>query len=164
MTKATAVKGMAAAKRASDAVGATPIMQPSSDATPIASAEASKAPRCGPPAKANFGHASRTTVPRPRQTIVQLQNAIADASGLPPEDAERFLNALRDVAARNLAQHGVFKLHNLGPMKMKRTPARQARTCSMFGKEVTVAAKPAGMKITMTAVDSLYDSVQAVES
>ena len=66
--------------------------------------------------------------------MVELQNAIADASGLPPKDVKCFLEALRDVAAKNLRETNVFKLHNVVLMRMRRIPARTAVAKLMFGK------------------------------
>ena len=101
--------------------------------------------------------------PRPNWTVAELQNVIADASGLSPKDAKCFLEALRDVAAKNLRETNVFKLHNVVLIRMRKTPPRNATTRIVFGKEVVLRAKPAGQKITAVAVKPLYDAVNAGE-
>ena len=138
-------------------------LQPAVDSPPVAKVVLPKAPR-GPPAKARGarpGAAAAKAVPRPKQTAAELQNAIADASGLPPKDAKRFLEALRDVAANNLRETNVFKLHNIVLIRMRKTSPRNAVTKAMFGKEVVLPARPAGQKITAVAVKLLYDAVNA---
>ena len=153
MTKAVAVKGIAAQAH-----------QPAADAPPSAKAAVPKALR-GPPAKARVrsGVAAAKCRPKPKQTMIELQNAIADASGLLPKDVKCFLEALSDVAAKSLRETNVFKLHKVVLIRMRKIPARNAVTRSMFGKEVVLPAKPAGQKITATAVKPLYDAVNAEE-
>ncbi len=131
MTKAAAVKGMA-----------VQALQPAADGPPVAKAVLPKAPR-GPPAKARGarpGAAAAKAAPRSKQTAAELQNAIADASGLPPKDAKRFLEALCDVVAKNLRETNVFKLHGVVLIRMRKTPPRRAVTRSIFGKEVVLPA------------------------
>ncbi len=138
-------------------------LQPAADGPPIAKAALRKALR-GPPAKApgaRRGAAAVKAAPRPKQTAAELQDAIADASGLPPKDVKCFLEALRDVAAKNLRDTNVFKLHGVVLIRMRKTPPRSAVTRSMFGKEVVLPAKPAGQKITAIAVKPFYDAVSA---
>lgn len=150
MTKTVAVKGMA-----------VKAPQPAADGPPVAKAVLTKSPG-GPPAKARGarpGAAAAKAIPRPKQTVAQLQNAIADASGLPPKDAKCFLEALRDVAAKALRETNVFKLHDVVLIRMRSTPARKAETRSLFGKELALSAKPAGQKITAVATKQLYGAV-----
>ena len=151
MTKAAAVK-----------VTAAQALQVAADGVPNVKAVVPKAPR-GPPAKARGARSGVVTkaIPRPKQTAADLHNAIADASGLPPKDAKRFLDALRDVAAKTLRETNVFKLHNIVLIRMRKTPARIATRRTMFGKEVVLPAKPAGHKITAVAVKQLYDAVNS---
>ena len=152
MTKAAAAKGMAAQA-----------LQPVANGPPVAKAISPK-PLRGPPAKARgarLGAAADKVSPRPKQTVAEFQNAIADASGLPPSSAKRFLEALRDVAAKSLRETNVFKLHHVVLIRMRKTPARDAVAKSLFGKEVVLPAKPAGHKITAVAMKPLYDAVVA---
>jgi hypothetical protein len=152
MTKTAAVKGMAVQE-----------LQPAVDAAPLAKAVLPRALR-GPPAKTRGrrpGAAAAEATPRSKQTVAELQNALADASGLPPKDAKRFLEALHHVAAKTLRKNNVFKLHNIVLMRMRKTPPRDAFTRVMFGKEVVLPAKPAGQKITAVVVKPLYDATTA---
>jgi len=150
MTKAAAVKGMA-----------VQALQPAVDGPPVAKAMLPKAPR-GPPAKAQGARPGAVVAkakPRPKQTAAELQNAIADASGLPPKDAKRFLEALCGVAAETLRETNVFKVPNMVIMRMRRTRARPVQTRAMFGKEVVLPARPAGTRITSLVVKPFYDAV-----
>ena len=54
------------------------------------------------PASSSNESKSQAAVPRPKQTVADLQNSISDASGLPASDVKKLLNALRDVIAKNL--------------------------------------------------------------
>eukprot|EP00973_Karenia_brevis_P057797 8041753-Karenia_brevis.AAC.1 len=79
MGKTLAVKGMAV-RGLESAVHGPPVEQ----------AALPKAPQ-GPPAKgrgARPGVAKAKPAPRPKQTAAELQNAIADASGLAPKDVK----------------------------------------------------------------------------
>jgi len=147
MTKAAAVKGMV-----------VQALQPTVDVPPIVQAALPK------PAKAQgvrLGAAAAKAAPRSKQTAAELQNAIADASGLPPKDAKRFLEALRDVAAKTLRETKVFKLHNVVLIRMRSKPPRNAGTRAMFGKEIVLPARPASQRITAMAVKPLYHAVRA---
>ena len=146
-------------------------LQPIADKHSIAKAAVPKAIR-GPPAKArgarprdakaqgvhSTGVATKTT-PKPKQTATKLQNDIADASGLLPQDAKKFLEALHDVAVKNIRDTSLFNLHGMVIIRMRTTPARSEKTKSILGKEVVLQAKPAGHKLTAIAVKPLYEAV-----
>ena len=158
MTKAVAVKGMA-----------VQAVQPAVDSPPVAKAVLPKttggppAKARGPPAKARGacpGAAAAKATPRPKQTEAQLQNDIADAAGLSPKDTKCFLEALRDVAAKTLRETNVFKVPGIVLIRMRYTPARKAGTKKLFGKDLTLLAKPAGQKITAVAMKQLYTAVE----
>merc|ERR1740120_136515 len=53
------------------------------------------------------------------------------------------LNTLADVASKEVAKTGVFSIPNLCRFKMRTKPATKAGKKEMFGKVVTVKAKPA---------------------
>ena len=140
MVKAAAVKGMAVRQ-----------LQPvlSNPVPAKAGAEGLE----GPPAKAAAKAKAAGKAPaRPRQSMSDLQNAIADKSGLPPKECKVFLEALRDVAAKTLRETSVFKLHNIVLVRMKKTAARNASTRSMFGKEVVLMFAEKSIPITNTAL------------
>eukprot|EP00973_Karenia_brevis_P087455 12125352-Karenia_brevis.AAC.1 len=80
--------------------------EPAVHGPPVEQAVLPKAPQ-EPPAKgrgARTGVAKAKLAPKPKQTAAELQNAIADASGLTPKDVKCFLDALRDVAAKSLRE------------------------------------------------------------
>jgi hypothetical protein len=119
----------------------------------------------GFPAKVRGGRAATAAAakgaPRPKQSAAELQNALADTSGLRPKDVKLFLEALRAVAAKRLCDTNVFKLHNIVLLRMKRTSPRNASWKTMFGKEAPLQAKPAGYKITAVATKQFYDAVSS---
>ena len=103
--------------------------------------------------------AAAKVVPRPKKSPAELQNAIADASGLEVEDVKCVLEALRDIAAQSLHDTNVFKLHNIVLIRMRTMPPRGAFMWKRFGKEKSLPAKPARQKITAVAAKSLYNAV-----
>eukprot|EP00973_Karenia_brevis_P095690 12428638-Karenia_brevis.AAC.3 len=117
MTKAVAVKGMAAKA-----------LQPAMSGPKVAKMASAKAPRgllaiAGKAyPKAVAGKATR----RAKQTVVELQNAVADASGLPPKDVKKLLEALCNAASKSLRDTNVFKLHGMVLIRMRKTPPRSA--------------------------------------
>ena len=83
-------------------------------------------------------------LPRRRSSASELQNAIADVSGLPLKDVKCLLDALRDVAAKSLRDTSVFKLRDIVSIRMQTIPPRMAVMRRMFsGEEIIVPAKPA---------------------
>ena len=96
----------------------------------------------------------------PKQSAADLQNAIADISGVLPKDVKVFLDTLRKVATQKLRETCVFKLHDIVLIRKKKIPERAERKRRMFGKEVVVPAKPAVERITVQVVKPLYTNVQ----
>ena len=154
MVKAAKVKGMAAKalqSKAQEHTSLPPAYPKEMHAPPPPSKEQ--------PASSSCESKSRAAVPRPKQTAADLQNSISDASGLPASDVKKLLNALRDVIAKNLRNHGKFQFASMVRLRAKATPAREARTRSLFGKEIVLKPRPAGLKITATAIKSFTDTV-----
>ena len=108
MTKTAAVKGMA-----------MQTLQPAVDVAPLTKAVLPRALR-GPPAKASGLRPKATQ--KSVLTVAELQASIANASGLLPKDVNRLLKALGDIAAENLKNKCVFKLHNIMNIHMRKTP------------------------------------------
>ena len=96
----------------------------------------------------------------PKQSAADLQNAIADISGVLPKDVKVFLDTLRKVATQKLRETCVFKLHDIVVIRKKKNPERAELKRKMFGKEVVVPARPAVERITVQVVKPLYTSVQ----
>jgi len=150
MTKTAAVKGLAAQA-----------LQLIANGPPVVKVATPKLLR-GPPNKtrgARPAMAAAKAVPRPKKSPAELQNAIADASGLELEDVKCVLEALRDIAAQSLHDTNVFKLHNIVLIRMRTMPPRGAVMWKRFGKEISLPAKPARQKITAVAAKSLYNAV-----
>ena len=102
MVKAVKVKGMAAK-------ALQPKVQEHAG-VPLACPKNIPAPPPPPneqPASSSNESKPQAVVPRPKQTAADLQNNISDASGLPASDVKKLLNALRDVIAKNLRNHGI---------------------------------------------------------
>ena len=154
MVKALKVKGMAAKAlqpKVQEHASVPPAFPKDMPAPPPPSKEQ-------PASSSNEGK-SQAAVPRPKQTAADLQNSISDASGLPASDVKKLLNALRDVIAKNLRNHGKFQFASMVRLRAKAIPAREARTRSLFGKEIVLKPRPAGLKITATAIKSFSDTV-----
>ena len=171
MTKTTAVKGMAAkalqpiSPVAPEANAAAKALQPTAAASSEAKAVISKAPRSPPPKARGVRPepAAAKAAPRPKQTAAELENAIANAAELPPKKVKSLLEALRDVAAKSLRETHVFKLPGVVLIRLRKTPARERTTRSIFGKDVVLRERPVGQKITAVAMKPLYTAVSAGE-
>ena len=159
MTKTVAAKGMAA-KALQPAAHDVPVAKAMANAAHDVNFVKARAPR-GPPAKAGGARPAAKVLPKPKQRAADLHNAIADLSNLPPKNVKSCLEALCDVAAKSLRDDGVFKLPNMVRICLKKTPPRPVRTKAMFGKDIVLTAKPAGQKITTTAIKPFYDAVSA---
>ena len=98
-----------------------------------------------------------------QQTMVDVQNDIADASGLRPMDVKRCLVALREVAVESLITSNKFKIDKFTVFRLKQTNARSAGVRNVFGKLTAVQAKPAGQKIVATIAKPFHDVVNVME-
>ena len=107
-------------------------------------------------------NAAAVISPKRKRTGAELLCiAIANASGLPPKHAKRFLEALRNTAMKHLRENNVFELSDLVLFTRRRTPPRMAVMRKMLGTKIGVwPAKPAGQKIKAAATKRLYDAVQ----
>ena len=71
------------------------------------------------------------------------------------------LKSLSQAAAKQLHDHDVFCLPDMVLLRRKKTAARGEKIKKLFGKEIHVAAKPPGHKITAFVVKQLKDAVAA---
>ena len=101
---------------------------------------------------------------KPKPSLGALCNALADSTGLDAEEVRNVLKALNDAAAKSLRDHNVFRLPDMVLLRYKKTPARAEGMKKAFGKEIHVAAKPAGRKITAVVVKQLRGAAAASES
>ena len=99
--------------------------------------------------------------PKPKQALERLCDTLAEATGLEARVVKKVLKLLSEAAAKDLRDHDVFRLPNLVLFRRKKTAARAEKTKKAFGKDIYVAAKPAGHKITAYVVKQLKDAVTA---
>ena len=104
---------------------------------PKANGEASKQPRKG------------------RQSQVSLvKHAIAKKVSWHPDEVQKFLTALDEVAVELLQTKGVLRLHFV-TVRLRTTPAREATQKLVCGKTVTLKARPARRSVKLTAAKCL---------
>ena len=104
---------------------------------PKANGKASKKPRKG------------------RQSQVSLvKHAIAKKLSWHPDEVQKFLTALDEVAVEFLETKGVLRLHFV-TVKLRTIPAREATQKRVFGKDYTLAARPARRCLKLTAAKCL---------
>ena len=104
---------------------------------PKASGKASKKPRKG------------------RQSQVSLvKHAIAKKVSWHPDEVQKFLTALDEVAVEFLETKGVLRLHFV-TVRLRTTPAREATQKLVCGKTVTLKARPARRSVKLTAAKCL---------
>ena len=104
---------------------------------PKANGKASKKPRKG------------------RQSQVSLvKQAIAQKILMHPDEVQKVLTALDEVAVEFLETKGVLRLHFL-TVKLRTIPAREATQKLVCGKTVTLKARPARRSVKLTAAKCL---------
>merc|ERR1712232_940157 len=72
-----------------------------------------------------------------------IADALATACEMKKAECSKIIDALADVGATQVKSAGKFVLPGLIMIKTRKKPATKAGKRLMFGKEVTVAAKPA---------------------
>ena len=104
---------------------------------PKANGKASKKPRKG------------------RQSQVSLvKHAIAKKVSWHPDEVQKFLTASDEVAVGFLETKGVLRLHFV-TVRLRTIPAREATQKRVFGKDYTLAARPARRCLKLTAAKCL---------
>merc|ERR1719488_334537 len=71
-----------------------------------------------------------------------ISDALATACEMKKSECSKIIDALADVGATQVKSAGKFVLPGLIVIKTRKKPATKAGKQLMFGKEVTVAAKP----------------------
>ena len=90
-----------------------------------------------------------------RQSQVSLvKHAIAKKVSWHPDEVQKFLTALDEVAIEFLETTGVLRLHFV-TVKLRTIPAREATQKRVFGKDYTLAARPARRSLKLTAAKCL---------
>merc|ERR1712046_515225 len=72
-----------------------------------------------------------------------IVEALATASELKRSDCAKVIDALAEMATKQVKSVGKFVVPGVVMIKTRRKPATKAGKRLMFGKEVVVAAKPA---------------------
>ena len=90
-----------------------------------------------------------------RQSHVSLvKHAIAKKISWHPDEVQKFLNALDEVAVELLETKGVLRLHFV-TVKIRSLPAREATQKLVCGKTMTLKARPARRTVKLTATKCL---------
>ena len=90
-----------------------------------------------------------------RQSQVSLvKHAIAKKVSWHPDEVQKFLTALDEVAVEFLQTKGVLRLHFV-TVRLRTTPAREATQKLVCGKTVTLKARPARRSVKLTAAKCL---------
>ena len=90
-----------------------------------------------------------------RQSQVSLvKHAIAKKVSWHPDEVQKFLTALDEVAVEFLETKGVLRLHFV-TVRLRTTPAREATQKLVCGKTVTLKARPARRSVKLTAAKCL---------
>ena len=88
-----------------------------------------------------------------------VTTALAEKTGLKPEEVNTGLGALQEVACAQVAKTGKFVIPQVVMLKLKHKAARPAGKRMMFGKEVKVAAKKASKVVKAFPAKSLKNAI-----
>merc|ERR1719440_1898437 len=88
-----------------------------------------------------------------------IADALATACEMKKSECSKIIDALADVGATQVKTAGKFVLPGLIMIKTRKKPATKAGKRLMFGKEVTVAAKPARTVVKAFPVAALKKSI-----
>merc|ERR1712061_920641 len=88
-----------------------------------------------------------------------IADALAAACGLKKAQAAKALDTLAEIATANVKKSGVFTIPGLRRLKIRTKPATKAGKREIFGKIVTVKAKPAKKIVKAFPVAALKASI-----
>ena len=82
-------------------------------------------------------------------TQTQFHDLVVQAlnNKITTSDAKKYLAAIQKTVKNQLLTGGVAKLPGMLTLRVRKTPARDACTKVVFGKQQAVAAKPASCKL-----------------
>ncbi len=91
----------------------------------------------------------------------QFYARVAQALGdkITNNDTKKVLDAIAKVVSAEVVKTGAVKIPNIAIIRVRKTAAREACSRKAFGKEIEVAAKPASVRVRMTAVKHLRSKV-----
>merc|ERR1712217_398663 len=84
-----------------------------------------------------------------------IADALAQTSEVKKSDCSKSIDALADMGAKQVKSAGKFVIPGLVMIKTKKKAATKAGKRLMFGKEVTVAARPAKTVVKAFPVSAL---------
>merc|ERR1711923_256264 len=85
--------------------------------------------------------------------------ALAEATELKPAVCKKALEALADIATKEVKGGGKFTIPGLCMLKTRKKPATKAGRREVFGKVVMVKAKPATTVVKAYCVSALKKSI-----
>merc|ERR1712100_287106 len=88
-----------------------------------------------------------------------IAEALAGGSGLKKSECTKVMNILAEVATTQVKKTGKFVIPGVCMVKTKKKAATKAGKRIMFGKEVTVNAKPAKTVVKAFPVAALKASI-----
>merc|ERR1712196_551151 len=88
-----------------------------------------------------------------------IAEALSGESGLKKSECTKVMNILATVAAKEVKSAGKFVIPGVCMVKTKKKAATKAGKKIMFGKEVTVKAKPAKTVVKAFPVAALKASI-----
>merc|ERR1719215_2445569 len=88
-----------------------------------------------------------------------IADALATASEMKKSECAKIVDALVEMGSEQVKSVGKFAIPGLVMIKTRKKPATKAGKRLMFGKEVTVAAKPAKTVVKAFPVSALKKSV-----
>ena len=100
------------------------------------------------------------TCPQPcrlRMSRARFYHAVAEDPAQDASDVKQVLEAMVAVLARTLRQEGTCKVPKMAAFVAKKKKAAEARAKHMFGKELTVAARPARTELRVRPAKELRD-------
>merc|ERR1712151_1473953 len=111
-----------------------------------------------------MGKAMKAMKAKPRAagtalTKTGIAEALATASEVKRSDCAKIIDALAEMAGKQVKAVGKFVVPGLVMIKTRKKPATKAGKRLMFGKEVVVAAKPAKTVVKAFPVAAIKKSV-----
>merc|ERR1712157_287787 len=111
-----------------------------------------------------MGKAMKAMKAKPRAagaalTKTGIAEALSTASEVKRSDCARIIDALAEMAAKQVKSAGKFVVPGLVMIKTRKKPATKAGKRLMFGKEVVVAAKPAKTVVKAFPVSALKKAI-----
>merc|ERR1711871_1799491 len=88
-----------------------------------------------------------------------IAEALAAESGLKKSECTKIMDVLADVATKQVKSAGKFAIPGVCMVKTKKKAATKAGKKMMFGKEVTVKAKPAKTVVKAFPVAAIKASI-----